>query len=183
MHPTPEQLARSPRPVQQYLARLEQRIQVLEGKATVGPEDSLVTADPYSDTPRPLGRNIAIRYHWGVLRGRDVHIDVEPREGLLRVQAPGPLHLIVTPQNANTIDVRPVEYRKLMAIDHDNRALTNGLSPNDHNDLIMVSWSELNREWQVSARRSPDDEWSTLKGGEEELDNLMSMARDVATGG
>lgn len=50
-------------------------------------------------------------------------------------------------------------------------------------DLIVASWDEENREWEVSARPSGTGEWSVFEGAEDELDTLMSLARDVATGG
>jgi hypothetical protein len=50
-------------------------------------------------------------------------------------------------------------------------------------DLIVVSWDEDNREWEVSARPSGTDEWSVFEGAEDELDTLLSLARDLATGG
>jgi hypothetical protein len=51
-------------------------------------------------------------------------------------------------------------------------------------DLLVVSWDPDNREWQVSARADGDDEtWSVFEGAEDELDTLMSLARDVVTGG
>lgn len=50
-------------------------------------------------------------------------------------------------------------------------------------DQIIVAFNPLNREYSVSARASEDDEWSTFEGAEHEIDTLMSMARDVMTGG
>lgn len=50
-------------------------------------------------------------------------------------------------------------------------------------DLIIMSYSESAERWSVSARASGDSEWVTHEGSAEELDTLMSLARDVATGG
>lgn len=50
-------------------------------------------------------------------------------------------------------------------------------------DLIVVSWDDNAREWEVSARAHGTAEWSVFEGAEDELDTLLSLARDVATGG
>jgi hypothetical protein len=50
-------------------------------------------------------------------------------------------------------------------------------------DVLVVSWDDVNREWEVSARASGTDQWSVLEGAEDELDTLLSIARDVVTGG
>lgn len=49
--------------------------------------------------------------------------------------------------------------------------------------LIEVKWDEVNHAWSVYARRSRDDDWEEFTGAEAELDTLMSLARDVVTGG
>ena len=54
---------------------------------------------------------------------------------------------------------------------------------NHKGDLIVVAWSEDSREWTVSARASDEHDWSSQEGDEGELDDLLSIARDVATGG
>jgi len=50
-------------------------------------------------------------------------------------------------------------------------------------DLIIVAWCEEKRSYRVSARASHDDDWSLFEGDENELDELLSLARDVMTGG
>lgn len=50
-------------------------------------------------------------------------------------------------------------------------------------DVLVVSWDDENREWEVCARAHGQEEWSVFEGAEDELDTLMSLARDVVTGG
>lgn len=50
-------------------------------------------------------------------------------------------------------------------------------------DQIIVAFDPHNREYSVSARASENEEWTSFEGPEEEIDELMSLARDVMTGG
>lgn len=50
-------------------------------------------------------------------------------------------------------------------------------------DFIVAACNPDTLEWTVSARASIESDWSTFEGAEDELDTLMSLARDVATGG
>jgi hypothetical protein len=50
--------------------------------------------------------------------------------------------------------------------------------------LMTVWWDDVDKGWTVSAR--PDgsvEDWSTWDGDESELDALLSLGRDVMTGG
>jgi hypothetical protein len=49
--------------------------------------------------------------------------------------------------------------------------------------LIEVEWHTEDRRWTVRARATEMDSWSVWMGSEDELDQLLSVARDVATGG
>lgn len=48
--------------------------------------------------------------------------------------------------------------------------------------LIEIDWHRTGR-WLVRARASGADSWSAWIGDEGDLDELMALARDVATGG
>jgi len=50
-------------------------------------------------------------------------------------------------------------------------------------ELMTVMWSPYYQEWHVCARSSVSDGWSVFEGAEDELDTLLSLARDVVTGG
>lgn len=71
----------------------------------------------------------------------------------------------VTPTKAPTLDIPP-------AVVHRNLA-----------DVLIISWDDENREWEVSARPHGTAGWSVFEGAEDELDTLMSLGRDVVTGG
>lgn len=71
----------------------------------------------------------------------------------------------VTPTEAPELDIPP-------AVVHRNLA-----------DVLIVSWDDANREWEVSARSDGTAEWSVFEGAEDELDTLMSLGRNVVTGG
>jgi hypothetical protein len=49
--------------------------------------------------------------------------------------------------------------------------------------LIEVFWAPTTRQYKVYARTSGDDDWSRFDGDENEVDTLLSLARDVMTGG
>jgi hypothetical protein len=49
--------------------------------------------------------------------------------------------------------------------------------------LIEVYWDEDLRRYSVSARASKDHSWATYEGNENEVDELLAIARDTMTGG
>lgn len=50
-------------------------------------------------------------------------------------------------------------------------------------DLIIVAYSPEHETYAVSARPSAEHDWTLFEGSAEEIDTLMSLARDVMTGG
>lgn len=50
-------------------------------------------------------------------------------------------------------------------------------------ELITVSFDPSGRTWSVHARADVDQDWDHFDGPEGELDDLLALARDVATGG
>lgn len=57
-----------------------------------------------------------------------------------------------------------------------------GIDP-DEEELIKVTWHPKDRTWTVGARASSQSEWSIFDDAEDQLDELLGIARDVATGG
>lgn len=49
--------------------------------------------------------------------------------------------------------------------------------------LIEVIWNPSQRSYVVKARASSQSDWNYFDGDEEELDDLLSIARDCMTGG
>lgn len=49
--------------------------------------------------------------------------------------------------------------------------------------LIRVTWLPASGQWDVEARPAIGQEWVSHQGGESELDSLLSLARDIVTGG
>jgi len=49
--------------------------------------------------------------------------------------------------------------------------------------LMEVEWDPERGLWSVAARSHGEADWSMFEGGESELDTLLSLARDVMTGG
>jgi hypothetical protein len=50
-------------------------------------------------------------------------------------------------------------------------------------ELMSVSWDADGRTWAVAARASANSGWANWEGTEDELDELLALARDVMTGG
>lgn len=53
----------------------------------------------------------------------------------------------------------------------------------DSQTLMEVIWNESQRSYVVKARASSQSDWNYFDGGEDELDTLLGIARDVITGG
>lgn len=49
--------------------------------------------------------------------------------------------------------------------------------------LIEFDWDESTRTWMVKARADGQQCWSVWTGDENDLDELMTLARDTVTGG
>jgi hypothetical protein len=125
---TPEQLDRLPKAVQNHIRSLEDKVGHLTERLSVGPEDSLVFADPYGRPPRPLGREVTVRFAWGTPPGgTDVYVDVCVEDGALLVRSDHPL--VVAPGAANNLTVRPITHRILRSIDNANQRLIDESAP------------------------------------------------------
>lgn len=49
--------------------------------------------------------------------------------------------------------------------------------------LMEVRWDPANCRWSVSSRAHGAAGWVTHDGAEDELDDLLALARDTITGG
>lgn len=54
---------------------------------------------------------------------------------------------------------------------------------NRHVKLMEVHWCEETRTWTVQARAGEGSPWADWDGAEDDLDDLLSLARDEMTGG
>lgn len=50
-------------------------------------------------------------------------------------------------------------------------------------ELIQVDWYPRTRQYVVKARASAENGWNYYEGNEDEIDELLGIARDVMTGG
>lgn len=57
-----------------------------------------------------------------------------------------------------------------------------GMLP-DSQLLIEVIWNESQRSYVVKARASIESDWNYYDGDEDQIDELLALARDVMTGG
>jgi hypothetical protein len=94
-------LARLPKWAQNEITRLRADLEYNEKKLAAGPADSLVFADPYSDTPRPLG-NPTVEF--GTERGRRFRVRLDA-DGLLEVSSDEGLK--IQPRASNVIRLLP----------------------------------------------------------------------------
>jgi hypothetical protein len=49
--------------------------------------------------------------------------------------------------------------------------------------LMEVYWNPASESWSISSREHGNATWVTHEGRADELDDLLSIARDVMTGG
>lgn len=125
---TTDQVERLPQRVKHHIRTLEDRIRHQAERLSAGPDDSLVFADPHGRLPRPLGRDVTIRFSWGTSpRGTDTYIDVSVEDGALQVHSSDVL--LVAPEAANKLTIRPVPYRTVATIDTENQAIIDSNRP------------------------------------------------------
>ncbi len=107
---TPEDVAKLPKWAQARIARLENSVEHLNARLAQGPADSRAFADPYSDSPHPLGPDPHVRFIVGAPRhagGRPPHISVRLADGGLYVMASD--GLTIEPQSSNTCRIFNVD--------------------------------------------------------------------------
>jgi hypothetical protein len=93
--------------VQQHVALLENRLAATQAKLTADPEDSDTVADPFSDTPRPLGSGVMVRFGH---KHEGTSFDVELEDGELSIRATVPKgeEMVIKPVVANSFTVTSV---------------------------------------------------------------------------
>lgn len=90
-----------PKWAQQELTRLERNLEHAKSKLAQGPENSRVFADPYSDTPRPLG-DAHIEFRVGPGIGQKFSVRIEGTD----LYVMGSDGLAVFPEASNVVRVR-----------------------------------------------------------------------------
>jgi hypothetical protein len=114
---TDRKMSSIPRWAQDMIAQLQEAggrkdrlIAQLTGQLTDNPDGSNVFAEPYSDTPRPLGRDTMIRF--GNIDTEEGSWNVEVRDGELVIvfqSLLGRQGVGVIPLSSNSVKLRSVE--------------------------------------------------------------------------
>lgn len=97
-----DDLGRMTKKAADYIELLERNLAYAREKLAEGPEDSDTFADPYSETPRPLGQGTLVQFgaskHEGTWK---VHVE----EGQLSVnfQALGNYDMVIVPVSSNLV--------------------------------------------------------------------------------
>ena len=99
-------ITKLPKWAQAEIERLERSVEHWKAAASVGPENSTVFADAYSDAPRPLGEDPVIQFSKCGMGFADIRISrVKPGSNVLDISCTeGTLE--VSPQSGNVIRVR-----------------------------------------------------------------------------
>lgn len=103
-----ERLSRLPKWAREKIVRQGETIEYLKDKLRQGPENANVFADPYSETPRPVGKDPVLRFDTGSdhrLEGFTVRF----MDGELHVQGMAPHvddYLAVFPTGGNTVIIK-----------------------------------------------------------------------------
>lgn len=100
-----ERRAKLPKWAQHELERLERDLAYAKKRLADGPEDSRVFADPYSDPPRPLGRDTSIDFKLGEGWGQRINVRIED-DG---IKIMGGNRLSIIPKASNVVHIRTAE--------------------------------------------------------------------------
>lgn len=104
-----EREAKLPKWARDELGRLRRDLEHERERLAQGPEDSDTFADPYSDTPRPLGRKAHIEFRFAEREGVQCYIDHDHNgKPFLYVYGTG-IYLAVEPSSANTLRIRSAD--------------------------------------------------------------------------
>lgn len=90
-----------PKWAQQELGRLERDLEHAQARLAEGPENSNTFADPYADSPRPLGEGTLIEYRFGESWGEKFSVRLEGD----KLYVMGGSTLSIYPQSSNTFRV------------------------------------------------------------------------------
>lgn len=103
---TPERVAKLPSWAQAHIFRLERDVAALRARLSVGPEDSSVFANPYHQTPTPLG-DASVQFDIGeAVHGRRPNVQVRREDGGDNVFIMGSESLAIEPRSSNTLVLR-----------------------------------------------------------------------------
>jgi hypothetical protein len=102
--------ARLPKKVQQYIERLERDLQDALDRLAAGPDDSNTFADPYSNTPQPLGHDTRIEFRLdhevAGARGPYVQSHVDRNRSGPYIELIGNGSMVIEPRSSNVIRIR-----------------------------------------------------------------------------
>ena len=91
-----------PKWAQQEIGRLERDLEDARRRLSEGPMDSNTFADPYSESPRPLGRDTLIEFRAGETFGERFRVYL--RDGVLEVG--GGDGVAVLPRASNVVEIK-----------------------------------------------------------------------------
>lgn len=103
-------LDRLPKWAKDEILRLEANVEHWQAKASVGPDDTNVFVDPYSDAPKPLHRRAHVRWTFDENVRRCRYVEVWQKGGELQIQASSDTIAFV-PQASNCGRIRLVNWR------------------------------------------------------------------------
>jgi hypothetical protein len=105
-----ERLDRLPKWARERILRLERNVEHLEAKLSTGPADSNAFLDPYSDSPRPLGKDPVIEFG---ARGEEMReFTVRYKDGELVINGMAPSfddYFGVFPGSGNQVTIKHVK--------------------------------------------------------------------------
>jgi hypothetical protein len=96
-------LSKLPKWAQQEISRLRANEKHLRRRIEAGPEDSNVFAEPYSDSPTPLGKDTTIEFRFGDGWHQKFKVDLVGEY----LEIYGGNTLQVEPQASNVVRIRP----------------------------------------------------------------------------
>lgn len=96
---------RLPKWAKQELTRLERDLAYAKERLAEGDEDSRVFADPYSDTPRPLGHDTSIEFVLGPKWGDKINVRIDGHG----IKVAGGNRLAVIPNASNVVYIETRE--------------------------------------------------------------------------
>jgi hypothetical protein len=92
-----------PKWVQLEIIKLRADVEYARAKLSLGPDDALIFADPYNESPRPIGdKNTTVEFRLGENWNDRVRVRIENGELYIN----GGQTLAVTPWASNVIKVR-----------------------------------------------------------------------------
>lgn len=97
-------ITKLPKWAQSEIKRLNNNVESLSARLAAGPEDSDTFADPYAETPRPLGQGTTVEFRLSDGDAWGNRIRVRAKKGALYVL--GGDGIAVFPQSSNTLVIK-----------------------------------------------------------------------------